>query len=239
MSVDKCRLEVQQVMHGSQPQSSVTAWAGWATTNPPLRNKPVIVRDQNVLGMSVFKLIAVQGTQTLFYHVTLLDMLAYIPPRIILTHIPGTIHAVFHHGCSCAQLCKPCLWVHAELCQTPVPLHEASNDQMARAAAHRAPHQSLPCLHCPLVSLNPHLASAISTLPILPPGQSTPSPCLVLPCQMLLQLTNCRAWGSTSSFYVAFVAFSAIHSLSCVVGFNCKTQHCLHAQHHLCWVVFG
>ena len=102
-----------------------------------------------------------------------------------------------------------------------------------------SPHQPLPCLYCPPVSLHPHLASSISTLPILPPGQSTPSPCLVLPCQMLLQLTNRRAWGSTSSFYLAFVAFSVIHSLTCVIEFNCKAQHCLHAQPHLCWVVFA
>lgn len=71
---------------------------------------------------------------------------------------------------SCGRFCGPHCWLHAELCQAPVSLPEARHDQVAGAAAHRPPHQPLPCLYRPLVS------STLSTclpaiLPVLPPGK--------------------------------------------------------------------
>ena len=177
MSVDKCRLEVQQVMHSSQPQSSVTAWAGWATTNPPLRNKPVIVRDQNVLGMSVCKLITVHSKICSIMLPSLRCSLIYRPGAYLHTYqVPSMQYSTMDAAvlnfaslaCGCMQSFAKRLYRFMRRAMTRWPEQQPIGPLINLYLAYIAPwsvytltspHRSLPCLYCPLVSRHPHLAS--------------------------------------------------------------------------------
>lgn len=178
-------------------------------------------------------------------HVALLDMLACVRQLlhtwelvytcIHFSHRPPHVQSITTY-CSCGRFCEPhsqslerscgrfCgphCWLHAELCQAPVSLPEARHDQVAGAAAHRPPHQPLPCLYRPLVSsiLSTYLPA---TLPVLPLGQFSHSqPAFLLPCLCC----------PVVSFHSPSLPRVAVNDqLSCTEGVYQQSAPCMHGR---------